>query len=119
MIQYCKNCKSLNVLTLKWVNVNNNKINNNLDPGVYTEWCSDCGKETIILRKENFSSLEKEILHIMRKNDTCEIPELIIDKIKTMLINIAEKNISSNDDHSNIIEFIKIKNFLEENLPQI
>lgn len=123
MIEICQNCKSDNVARLQWVNPNTNEVNNVMDPGVYTEWCLNCNNETKIIEKEN-SYLDDKLLILIEGIIDGNLTKLktinyIKKEINTYLINKAEKNISSNDDHSNIIEFIKIKNFLEENLPQI
>lgn len=123
MIEICQNCKSDNVARLQWVNPNTNEVNNIMDPGVYTEWCLNCNNETKIIEKEN-SSLDDKLLILIEGIIDGNLTKLetincIKKEINTYLINKAREKISSNDDHSNIIEFIKIKNFLEENLPQI
>jgi hypothetical protein len=118
MIEICKNCKSDNVARLQWVNPNTNKVNNNLDPGVYTEWCFDCNKETTIIFHETVT-FRKELLKLIIKNyrkPQHEIANQLADFIKKYLLDKSLSIINSDDDHSSIMEYMKIKNFLNDNL---
>lgn len=118
MKEICKKCKSDNIARLQWVNPNTNEVNNVMDPGVYTEWCFKCNKETKIIFGENYT-FRKELLKIIISNYKAphhEITNKIADFIKKYLLDKSLSVIKSDDDHSGIMEYMKIKNFIEKYL---
>lgn len=118
MKEICKYCKSDKIARLQWVNPNTNEIQNNMDPGVYTEWCLNCNKETKIIFDET-DTFRKELLKIIINNYKApqhEITNKIADFVKKYLLDKSLSIIKSDDDHSGIMEYMKIKNFLNDNL---